>query len=165
MAQLTLAFDDFHGVSASEAKKAGWVWQTPEGANPRVGHCGIVACALATGRTVAATHPDIIRVAENLGYKRGTRWHRIVQKGGTNKRITDNYLWSKGVKFIESYPRGKTMKTACRALDPAKLYMVHMTGHVAMVHQGEILDQSAKKPIAEHWTARKRVSRIIEIQQ
>lgn len=161
MTQLTLAFDDFPGVVAKKAPA--WSFSAPPGTDPKVGNCGIVACALITGNPIAEVHADILAAAEAAGYRKVARHWNALKRGGTNKALTDAYLKACGVKITGAPVLGQTVKTACRMLNPAKLYMVHMTRHVAMLHGGELLDQSEKKPVEAHWTANKRVTRIVEV--
>ncbi len=161
MTQLTLAFDDFAGVTAS--KKPAWSFAAPPGVDPKVGNCGIVACALITGAPIAEVHADILAAAEAAGYRKSRASWNALKRGGTNRALTDAYLKASGVKIEGAPVLGKTVKTACRRLKRDRLYMVHMTRHVAMLYGGELLDQSEKKPIDQHWCSGRRVTRIVEV--
>ena len=143
MTQLALNFD---------APKFG----RPVGFNPEAPNCGVTAVAIAAGVTFQVAW-DILK---KIGNRNGN-W-----KGVTYVHQQVTALKELGVKYQHNYIKGRpTLQQWVQwETKPGVTYMVVTTGHVQVVKDGKVVDQTPE-PVhyTKFWGARKKVREVIEI--
>ena len=119
-------------------------------------NCGVTAVATIAGKTVA-------EVFTYMKEKYGKRGH---WKGRTQqKQVIDtlrDYGFTLDQRFIrEGKKRGPQLQKQAFALNT--IYLVWTTGHVQVVFDDKVYDQSGEFPMHEYWGRRKFIVRIMEV--
>jgi hypothetical protein len=119
-------------------------------------YCGVLAVAIVAHRSVA----EVFDIMKNAYGKRGN-W-----KGRTQDFQVIETATKLGIKLYCVRPRTQNkgtqfMKWVNTEAALGKTYMVWTTGHVQIVANGKVYDQSGcGTPIIEHWGRRKFIQRI-----
>lgn len=127
----------------------------PTDAQGGVPNCGVVAVATITGKTVG----EVFQYMADK-YNMHGNW-----KGRTSQvevmEVLREYGFTLIQKFIKGENRGPQLQKQCFASDT--IYLVWTTGHVQVVYNELVYDQSGCFSMEDYWGRRKYIIRIVEV--
>jgi hypothetical protein len=119
-------------------------------------NCGVVTTAY-----LANTHIKEVTEAFTILRDKPKQW-----RGMSNYNYRDDIMDYYDVPRKEIEYKSKTLKKWVQCeMDPSKLYLVGVTGHIVIIDRGILIDQSRVVPAIEYFKPRARLTDIMEVLQ